>query len=286
MHLCIYLELGLVDKERLSALDLSLGTLDHLANDLLGTEHFLQVGGHISHKPRATWHRDLGALGELDFMWEFSLRSERLDLILTTFPLLDVVGAADTKGTASVNKGGGSVSVVGGDDELLVLGGSTGLLGSDETGTNPNGLGAVHEGSGETTAIVDTTSGDDVDLLAGKRGDLALALVNDGGDEDRGGDGTSVATTLTTLSADDVNTLCESLVDVLGGTDHVHDEDAGLVEPLDDVLWWDTDGTDEELGLLLDNDVDQLVELTLGVVVVGLTGGAADLGDKEIDTEG
>lgn len=39
------------------------------------------------------------------------------------------------------------------------------------------------------------------------------------------------------------------------------------MDAVDDVLWWDTDGGDEEGGLLLDDDVDELVELALGVVV-------------------
>lgn len=54
---------------------------------------------------------------------------------------------------------------------------------------------------------------------------------------------------------------------------------------LDNVLGGNTDGADEELGLLLDDDVDELVKGTLGVVVVGLAGAATDLGDEEVDTE-
>jgi hypothetical protein len=49
--------------------------------------------------------------------------------------------------------------------------------------------------------------------------------------------------------------------------DHVHVDDAVLVQLLNDVLRGDADGRDEELGAGLDDDVDQLVELALGVVV-------------------
>lgn len=40
-----------------------------------------------------------------------------------------------------------------------------------------------------------------------------------------------------------------------------------LVELLDNVLGWYTNGGDEKTGLGIDNDVDELVELALGVVV-------------------
>jgi hypothetical protein len=39
------------------------------------------------------------------------------------------------------------------------------------------------------------------------------------------------------------------------------------VEPLDDVLWWDTDGRDEDLCTALNNDINELVELALRVIV-------------------
>jgi hypothetical protein len=54
---------------------------------------------------------------------------------------------------------------------------------------------------------------------------------------------------------------------VLGVADHVHAEDAGTVEPLDDSLGGNTDRRDEELSTALDDDIDELVELALGVVV-------------------
>jgi hypothetical protein len=67
---------------------------------------------------------------------------------------------------------------------------------------------------------------------------------------------------------------------------HVHDKNVVLVEALNDVLGRHTDGTDKELGALLDDNVDELIKLALGVVVVGLASAAADLGDEEVDTEG
>lgn len=67
--------------------------------------------------------------------------------------------------------------------------------------------------------------------------------------------------------------------------DHVHDEDAGGVQAVDDGLGRDADGADEEAGAALDGDVDELVQLAVGVVVVGLAGAAADLGQGEVDAE-
>ena len=52
-----------------------------------------------------------------------------------------------------------------------------------------------------------------------------------------------------------------------GGTD-VHNGDARRVELVDGPLRRDTDCADEELGLLLDDDVDELGQLALGVIIL------------------
>lgn len=96
---------------------------------------------------------------------------------------------------------------------------------------------------------------------------MSLHELGNGWDEHGGGDITGVTTTLTTLGADNVDAEFEALLDVLGVSDHVHVENAGLVELLDDVLGWNTDGTDEEFGSALDDDINKLVELSFGVVV-------------------
>lgn len=51
-----------------------------------------------------------------------------------------------------------------------------------------------------------------------------------------------------------------------GGGAHVHDGDAGCVHLVDCPLWRDTDGAHEERGFLLDDDVDELGELSVLVV--------------------
>jgi len=158
---------------------------------------------------------------------------------------------------------------------------------------------------------VDTAGGDDLDGLAGEGGGLALDELDDGGDEHGGGDVTGVAAALAALGADDVDAELEALLDVLGVADHVHVDDTGLVETVDDGAGGNADGGDEELGAGLDDDVNELVELAVRVVtagrdkrvlanrplqklkgrkyhkyVLGLAGIATDLREKEIDTEG
>lgn len=48
----------------------------------------------------------------------------------------------------------------------------------------------------------------------------------------------------------------------------VHDWDTSLVQPLDGLLGGNTNGADEKSGLLLDDNVDEGVKGTLGVVVL------------------
>jgi hypothetical protein len=64
---------------------------------------------------------------------------------------------------------------------------------------------------------------------------------------------------------------------VLGVADHVDDGDAGGVELLNGVLGGHADGAHEKSSFLLDDDVDELVKVATGVVVVGLAGTATDL---------
>ena len=49
---------------------------------------------------------------------------------------------------------------------------------------------------------------------------------------------------------------------------HVHDGDAGLVQLFDRMLRGYADGTDEQPRFLLDDDVEQIVQLTFLVVVL------------------
>jgi hypothetical protein len=189
--------------------------------------------------------------------------------------------------------------------------GGTGLVRQDEASTDPDSRGAEHESSSNRVTVEQTTGSDDLHGLACQRALLALDQLGNSGDEDGGWDIASVTTTLTTLSTDDIDADVQALGDVLGVTDHVHAQDTGTVELLDNGLGRNTDGRDEQASLLGDDDIDELAELTLGVVVavqthvvslisttkdrdraiggiflLGLAGTAADLGKEEVDTEG
>lgn len=98
---------------------------------------------------------------------------------------------------------------------------------------------------------------------------MALAELSDSWDEDGRGDISSVSTSFSSLCANHVGAKLETLLDVLWVANHVHVEDAVLVELLDDVFWRDADGGDEEAGARFDGDVDELVEFAFGVVVAG-----------------
>ena len=115
--------------------------------------------------------------------------------------------------------------------------------------------------------VEDATGSDDLHWLAGHGRLVALTETHDFWDEDGCWDVTGVASSFATLSADHVDAELETLLDVLGVADHVHVEDAGLVQLIDNLLGWDADGGDEETGAGLDDNVGEFAELALGVVV-------------------
>lgn len=229
----------------------------------------------------------LSELVEVSLVGDNTLGDELLDLGLTVdLPVVDVVVVTDTHGTAGPDDGADVVVMARCADSLLVSLGGTSLVSEDESGSDPDSASAHHERSSEELTVVDTTSSDDLNGAAGERRLVLLANIDNSGDEDGCGDIASVATTLTTLSANDIDAEVEALLDVLDVTDHVHVNNAIGVELVNDSLGGNTDGRDEELSALLDDNVDELVELTLGVIVVGLASAAADLGKEQINTEG
>ena len=169
--------------------------------------------------------------------------------------------------TYSEDNGSDIVVKASGANGLLVSLGGTSLLGKDETGTNPHGRSAKHQARRNGLAAVDTASSNDLDGLAGQRAGLTLDKPGDLGDEDGGWDISGVTATLTSLGADNISAAVEGLLNVLGVANHVHAEDIGLVEAVDDVLWWDTDGGHKEFGTALDDNGDKLIEFSLGIII-------------------
>jgi len=105
--------------------------------------------------------------------------------------------------------------------QILVLLRRGSLFRSDESGTDPNTLRAVHQTGGKSSSVVDTSGSNDMDLImsdissnqfgktyrsAGQRRLLALANVDTGRDQDRGGGSPGVSSTFTSLGADEVHT--------------------------------------------------------------------------------
>lgn len=286
----MFLQLGLSTNDELAAL-LQLGNsiIDELIDDVLGGLLDVDNGGSLAHQEGAELLQRVlilvvvGLLGglndgglvatvedlvEVGLVGDGALGGELLHLLLAVgLPVVDVGVVADAHGAASEDDGADVVVVAGGADGLLVGLGSAGLVGQDEAGADPDGGGAHDEGGGEGLAVADATGGDDLDGSA-SQGRLGVADgLDDGGDQDGGGGIASVATALTALGADDVGADVQALLDVLDVADHVHVQDAGLVQPLDGGLGGHADGADEQLGAGLDDDVDEGIELALGVVI-------------------
>ena len=142
-----------------------------------------------------------------------------------------------------------------------------GLLAQHEPRADPHGAGAEHQRRGETLPIEQPARGNDLHVLARQRAFLALAHLRDGRDQDRGGHVAGVAAAFAALGADQVGADGEAFRDVFGVADHVHVEDAGVMQAGDDVGGRDADGGDEEFGARVDDDGDEVVEFAFGVVV-------------------
>ena len=69
------------------------------------------------------------------------------------------------------------------------------------------------------------------------------------------------------LGAYHIGADVETFLDVFGVPDHVHVENAGFMEALDDVNWGDADSGYEQLGAGVDDDGDEIVKFAFCVVV-------------------
>lgn len=215
-----------------------------------------------------------------------TLLGQALDVVRAGFPIFNVRSLENTQGTTGEDDGSDIGFVRRFEDGFLVRFGSAGFFGGNETGSYPNTVCSVADGCGETTAVVYTTCGDDEDRLAGEGGLVTAANIDNAGGEDGEGDVSGVSTSLSTLEDDHVNTGLDDLRSVFGVADDTSNDDLGTVELLNHVSGRDTDSRDEELCAGLDDDIDQLGKLTLGVIGVGLTSTTADLGEEKINTEG
>jgi hypothetical protein len=87
-------------------------------------------------------------------------------------------------------------------------------------------------------------------------------------DQDRCGDITSVASTLTGLGTDDIDADVKRLLDVLRMANHVHYGDASFVKSVDNLLWGNANGGDKKPCSLFDDYLNESRELAPSVVVL------------------
>src|SRR5690349_21384385 len=94
-----------------------------------------------------------------------------------------------------------------------------------------------------------------------------------------------LTTPFAALGTYNVYTSVQSLHRMLGVSNHVHDQDASLMQSLDSPRRRHANCTDKQLRSILDRDLDQVVELTVCVIVVGLARTAAHLRERKIDAK-
>lgn len=68
-------------------------------------------------------------------------------------------------------------------------------------------------------------------------------------------------------------------------TDKIHVQNPVCVQLLDNVSWCHTHGWYEQLSVALDNNVDELVEVTSSVVDICLSCRSSDLREEQVDAE-
>lgn len=256
------------------------GIVNKLVHDSLCGLLLVDNGSALAHEVRSVLVKDvllivvlalagfLGELIEIGLVRDGTLGDELLDLGLTVgLPIVNVVIVADTHRAAGPDDGTDVVIVTRCADSLLVGLGGAGLVSENEAGSDPDGASTHHKRGGEKLAIVDTTSSDNLNGTASERRLVLLANIDNGRNKNSRGDIAGVATTLTTLGADDVDAKVKALLNVLDVADHVHVDDAIGMELVDNSLRGHADGRDEKLSALLDDDIDELVQLTLGIIV-------------------
>lgn len=210
--------------------------------------------------------------------WNDTLGRQLLDLLLTVLlPVLNIWVDSDSHWSSSEDNRPDVIVVSSCANSVLVSLWSASLISQDESGTNPNSRSTQHESGSHSLAIVYSTGRNNLHWLAGHWAGLPLAEFHDLRNEDCGGNVSCVSTSLATLSADDVDTEIEALLDMLDMSNHVRIEDTGFVEALDDMFWGHANGRDEEFGTALDGDGNELIEFALGVIVAVINLSAIDL---------
>lgn len=197
-----------------------------------------------------------------------ALGCEFLDLRRAVlFPVLNIWVRADAQGSASEDDRPHIVIEAGSLDSFLMGLGRTGFFRQNEPGTDPNGTRPQHQCRCKTLSIEESSRRDDLHLTPRHRALLPFDHLRHRRDEDRSGHVTRVSASLAALGADHVDAHIEAFLHVFRVSDHVHVEDPGFVQALDDVDWGHADGGDEEFGARVDDYGDEFFEFALCVVV-------------------
>jgi len=221
------------------------GVIDHIVDDLLCGEDFVYLSGDATGEPWPGTERLFGVLIEVILVWDDALLEKRFGFGLTVvlpdeesghrmvisrawsvsnIPIFNVRTLDHSQGSPSINQSPHKVIMTSIHDRLLVHRWCTSLLASYEPGTDPHGLGAPSQVGRETPTVVNGTGTDNQDGSTGERRFLSFDHVHDGRDQDRGRHVAGVSTSLTGLSADNVDTNFESFGDMLGMANHLVDE--------------------------------------------------------------
>ena len=200
-----------------------------------------------------------------------ALGREFLDLGRAVFlPVLDVRVHADAQGSTGEDDSPHVVIEAGCLDGFLVGLWRTGFFRQNKSGADPNSTRPQHQCRCETLAVEEPARRDDLHLIPRHRALLPFDHLGHRRDENRSGHVTGVSASLAALGADHIDAHIEAFLHVLRVPDHIHVEDAGFVQALDDVDWGHADGGDEELGARVDDYGDEFVEFPLCVVVAGV----------------
>mmetsp|Transcript_13642 Transcript_13642/g.21567 ORF Transcript_13642/g.21567 Transcript_13642/m.21567 type:complete len:211 (+) Transcript_13642:90-722(+) len=188
--------------------------LYHFINNSLRRLHVVDGAGHLTHE-----HRDvvdlllrreflarLGVVLEVLLVGKLTLGAKFFYFLSAIrLPIHDVVGLFDAQRSTGVDERADSVVISRSNNTILVPIGSSSLLRRNEAGADPHGRSPQRQAHGETTPIKDTTSSHNMNLATRERGLCVLAKVHNRRDEDGGSNVACVATTLSTLSTDDID---------------------------------------------------------------------------------
>ena len=149
---------------------------------------------------------------------------------------------------------------------LLCNFGRARLSGRNEARANPHSTSAEHQACSNPAAVINTAGSNELHRLSSHGRGIVLDDVCTGRDKHTRRGLSRMPASLAALCANDIRTGLARFMRMLRVADHVHVQDAVGVELVDDGLRRDAHRGDKELGSTLDDDVDQVVQCTFGII--------------------